>query len=71
MAHRAIDIKTSYFKSLFVVSALAFFNTGSASRHLPLDASEIPRSAALELLPGGAFGFACAFAAMPNNITAE
>src|SRR5690349_12360413 len=70
MAHRAVDIKTSYFKSLFVSSAPALFRIGSASLHRPLDARPIPRSAALEVPSAGVFAFTCALAVTHKNVTA-
>jgi hypothetical protein len=69
MAQRAVDIRTSYFKSLVAISALAFLRIGNASLHRPLDAKAIPRSAPLEPPVDGAFEFACPFAATHNKIT--
>src|SRR5258708_38560341 len=60
MAHRAIDISTSYLSSLFVTSSEAFFNNINASLHRPFVARLIPCSAKEEASVTGAFGRSCA-----------
>src|ERR1700722_16212548 len=60
MAQRAVDITARYLSCLSARCDADFFSSGNASRHRPLAARLMPRSAEDEASTGGAFGETCA-----------